>query len=527
MKNKKAPPELISLSHCSIKLGDHWALHDVSFALNAGERWVLFGENGAGKSVLLKLLRGEMWPTPTGDERRQYCFNSEISNQPVGSKHHIGLLMPERQDKYVRYDWNHTVTQAVTTGLFDEDIPRSVPNKVQQQRVMRLVKQCKLWSLRDRGFLTLSYGQRRRVLLARVLVSQPAVLLLDEVFNGLDAMQRRFLMRLLKARNARTWITAVHSSADIPDNATHIARLHQGKLVEAGVLTRARRKQLKLQLAESMELVTTRLKKKSPVRPEPVEGFLHSEKGMLPPSDDLRAQHERRLDNNIVAPEPLITLSNIEIYRDYRPVLKKFDWTINRGELWAIMGANGSGKSSLLMMLYGDLHPALGGRITRAGHPKGTPIAKWKKRVGWVSPELQADHFHAGTLENVVASGRYSSVGLNDAITASDRNIAHAGLALVGLEGFQHRGVREVSYGQLRLALLARSLVNQPELLLLDEPFTGLDTRWRGLMQRALENVVAAGTQVIMAVHQKDDLIPSINRQLKIERGGRVVIRSF
>ena len=191
------------------------------------------------------------------------------------------------------------------------------------------------------------------------------------------------------------------------------------------------------------------------------------------------------------------------------------------------MGANGSGKTSLLMMLYGDLHPALGGVIVRAGHPKGTPIAKWKKRVGWVSPELQADHFHAGTLEQVVASGRYSSVGLNDAITQSDRNIARAGLALVGLDGYQLRGVREVSYGQMRLALLARALVNQPELLLLDEPFTGLDTRWRGLMQHALESVIATGTQVIMAVHQKADLIPSINMTLKIERGGSVVMKGL
>jgi len=228
-----------------------------------------------------------------------------------------------------------------------------------------------------------------------------------------------------------------------------------------------------------------------------------------------------------VSTKPLIVLRDVELYRDYRPVLKKFDWTIHRDEQWVIMGANGSGKSTLLMMLYGDLHPKLGGVIERAGHPNGTPIATWKKRVGFVSPELQADHFHAGTLEQVVASGRYSSVGLNDSITPSDRKIARAGLALVGLDGLQDRGVREVSYGQMRLALLARALVNQPELLLLDEPFTGLDMRWRALMQRALENVVATGTQVVMAVHQKADFIPSINRLLKIERGGKVVVKDM
>ena len=508
---------LISLAHCSVKLGNHWALNDVSFALHSGERWVLLGENGAGKSVLLKILRGDMWPTPTGREQRQYCFNNKSGSQPVGIKHRIALLTPERQDKYVRYDWNLTVAQVVTTGLFDEDIPLSKPNLLQRRRVDQLLKRCKLWSLRNRSFLTLSYGQRRRTLLARALALKSDALLLDEVFNGLDSVQRNFLRKILSGRDCRTWMTAVHSSADIPANATHFVRLSAGRISEQGRLTASVRKQLR-----DEELAMQRT-----VKPGKQSRLQKNKPFILSRSKDSnkdygvirRAHHEWDMPRR-----QFISLRDIELYRDYRPVLKKFDWTIYRNEHWVIMGANGSGKSTLLMMLYGDLHPRLGGSIERAGHPKGTPIASWKKRVGWVSPELQADHFHAGTLEQVVASGRYSSVGLNEAITASDRKIARAGLALVGLDGFEDRGVREVSYGQMRLALLARALVNQPELLLLDEPFTGLDTRWRSLMQRALENVIATGAQVIMAVHQKADFIPSINRILKIEKGGRVVL---
>jgi len=507
---------LIALKHCSVRLGDHWALRDISFELHQNERWVLLGENGAGKSVLMKLLRGDMWPTPTGNDQRLYCFDGKSQSQPLGLKQRIGLLTPESQDKYVRYNWNLIVAQVVMTGLFDEDIPLSNPTTTQRRQVDQWLRRCKLWSLRNRSFLTLSYGQRRRTLLARTLVSKPEVLLLDEVFNGLDATQHSFLMKELLGKACRTWITAAHSFVDIPSNATHFLRLSNGQVVEQGKLTSARRKQLKMDEATSS--VVARIREKVSVRPKFVEGTPHSEKRTL-----RRAQHERG-SNNRLAVAPFISLQEIELYRDYRVVLKKFDWTIHRDEHWAIMGANGSGKTTLLMMLYGDLHPALGGKIRRAGHPVGTPIANWKKRVGWVSPELQADHFHAGTLENVVASGRYSSVGLNDAITASDRNIARAGLALVGLDGLQDRGVREVSYGQLRLALLARALVNQPELLLLDEPFTGLDTRWCALMQHALEKVIASGTQVIMAVHQKADLIPSINRMLKIERGGKVTM---
>ncbi len=503
--SKTPDPSLISLSHCSVKLGEHWALRDISFELRANQRWVLLGNNGAGKSVFLKLLRGDMWPTP-GKELRRYYFDGEFSDQPLGVKQHIALLTPERQDKYVRHDWNLRVTQVVTTGLFDENIPLTNATAKQQQQIERILKRCKLWSLRSRHFLSLSYGQRRRVLLARMLVSKPAILLLDEVFNGLDATQRTFLMHILQRE--KTWIVAAHSLNDIPTNATHIVCLQQGKLIEADVLTRARSKQLKSQLAESIKPVAMNLKNKTSI---------HFERG--PNKKQVKA-------------EALITLSNIQLYRDYRPVLREFDWTLHRNEHWAIIGTNGSGKSSLLMTLYGDLHPALGGNITRAGHSKGTPISKWKKRVALVSPELQAAHFQVGqvdtnTLEYIVASGRHASIGLTESISNAERRRAHQWLAFFNLQHLAQRKVREVSYGQLHLALLARAMVNQPELLLLDEPFTGLDPQWRAFMKEVIARLIDAGTQVVMAVHQQEDLLPKITNMLKIERGGKVMIREL
>jgi molybdate transport system ATP-binding protein len=207
---------LIALENCSVKFGEHLALQDVSFALRAGERWVLIGANGSGKSVLLKLLRGDVWPTPLPQEppaRRRYCFSGETlgetHTEPLQDKHLIAYLAPERQDKYVRYDWNLRVTQVVTTGLFDEDIPLTKPTAAQQVRVQRMLKRLRLWSLRERRVLTLSYGQRRRVLLARMLVAQPQVLLLDEVFNGVDATTRSQLHKLLEhPRQQGTWVLA-------------------------------------------------------------------------------------------------------------------------------------------------------------------------------------------------------------------------------------------------------------------------------------------------------------------------------
>ena len=218
---------------------------------------------------------------------------------------------------------------------------------------------------------------------------------------------------------------------------------------------------------------------------------------------------------------PLIRLTNVTLYRDYRPVIRNLNWTLDKDEHWAIMGPNGSGKSTLLSLLYGDLHPALGGSIERAGAPFGTRIEEWKQRVGWVSPELQADHYGAKSIEEIVISGRYSSVGLNEAPTRGDRAAARRWLKFFELDALAARGPRAVSYGQMRLALFARAMINDPELLLLDEPCTGLDAEIREQVLAVLQRLAVSGTQIVMAVHDPEDIVPAVENVLEIQRGGR------
>jgi len=494
MSDKQA---LIVLEQCSVKLGEHAALQDVSFTLHAGQRWVLMGANGSGKSVLLKLLRGDYWPTPTGRERRVYGLSDELRTEPAQDKQLIAYLAPERQDKYVRYNWNLSVAQVVTTGLFDEDIPLTKPTAAQQGRVQAMLKRLRLWSLRSRSILSLSYGQRRRVLLARLLIAKPRVLLLDEVFNGIDAVTRTQLQRILQdSRQARTWILAAHSAQDIPDNATHLAHLVHGQLVYAGPIKRAQIQALRRDAIQRHRAAKRRVKTAT-----------------LPPVTAHQSPY-------------LIKLQDVELYRDYRRVLTQVNWTVNQGEHWAIVGPNGSGKSSLLLLLYGDLHPALGGTIQRAGMQRGVPISLWKARVGYVSPELQADHFAAGTIEQIVASGRHASVGLNEKFTAADRRAASPWLKFFGIEALAERGPRQVSYGQMRLALLARAMVTRPQLLLLDEPFTGLDPDMHAYVMATLERVAANGTQIIMAVHDAADVLPVVRQVLRIGRNGVISLEA-
>lgn len=215
----------------------------------------------------------------------------------------------------------------------------------------------------------------------------------------------------------------------------------------------------------------------------------------------------------------LVRISNAAIFRDYRPVIRDLNWTLHSGEHWAVLGANGAGKSTLLSMIYGDLHPALGGTIERAGVATGERIENWKRRVAWVSPELQADHFAAHSIEEIVISGRYASVGLNWPATAADKRIARRWLEFFGIAALRDRGPRSVSYGQMRLALFARAMVNEPELLLLDEPCTGLDGDVREHVLHEIEKLARGGTQIVMAVHDPEDIVPAVRNVLRIKAG--------
>ncbi len=480
----------VTLHAVGVRRGRRWVLREVSLSLRAGERWALLGANGAGKTQLLKLIATEIWPTPTGEARRVYRRGRRTLTE-LEAKPRLAYVGAELQEKYARHGWNLPVRDVVATGLQRTDLLLAPVTPAERRRVGAGLRACGIAGLADRRFLSLSYGEKRLTLLARALVQDPDWLLLDEVHNGLDAAHRRKLDAALEAarRRGQAWVVAAHRAADVPPGTGRLIALADGRVRSAGRLRPADLARLERLAGEARPARPVRVRRAAP---RPVEAGPRGARARL------------------------VRLRGVDLYVDYRPVLRGLDWELRAGEHWAVFGANGAGKSSLLKLLYGDLAPAQGGVIERAGLPRGANIEAWKRTVGFVSPELQSDYAIDVSVLELVASGRHASIGLVDPLTAPDRRAAARWLDFFGLRAVAGSRPRELSYGELRRALIARALAADARLLLLDEPFTGLDPRQRLAMKRLLERLMRRGITVVIAVHHPEDLPRGMRRGLHL-----------
>jgi molybdate transport system ATP-binding protein len=483
----------VLLKHVDLHRAGRKVLADINWRIRPGERWLLAGPNGAGKTQFLKLVAGIVWPTPRARTVRQYLWQGERSDVPQLTKEEIVYLGAERQDKYERYGWNTSAQRIVGTGIYRSDIPLDVLTPSDRRRIHTVLKRLGVAHLARRPLLSLSYGERRVILLARALISRPKLLLLDEVLNGLDEANRRRISRWLQRQKGRLpWVFATHHMGEVPASVTHALLLEQGRIAYAGRVGAA-------PIARVIGGAALRHTRRSSSLP-----------GLV---------GRRRVGRRAGRRPMLVRLTGASVYLDERRVLADISLTVRAGEFWLVHGPNGSGKTTLLRTLYGDHGIATGGRVERAGIIAGTPLERFRKKVGLVAPHLQADYPRDLRVSEVVQSGRHASIGLNDRPNAADRRAAQRALKRFGLAAFAGRKLRELSYGQSRRVLFARAFVNEPRLLLLDEPFAGIDAATRkALLTRVLE-AHRRGTAVVVSAHATYEWRGVATHAIELARG--------
>jgi iron complex transport system ATP-binding protein len=220
---------------------------------------------------------------------------------------------------------------------------------------------------------------------------------------------------------------------------------------------------------------------------------------------------------------PVIQISQLRVERDAL-ILDAIDWTVARGEHWAILGANGSGKTSLLSTLTGYM-PLTAGAISVLGETYGrTDWRDLRKRIGIVSSSVhQLMAGHENTLETII-SGRHAMIGMWGETGADERAEALRIMRQVEVMVLRDRPWRVLSQGERQRVLIGRALMARPQLLILDEPCAGLDPVAREHFLQFIERLAhrRGAPTLVLVTHHVEEVMPAFSHALVL-KGGRVL----
>ena len=337
----------------------------------------------------------------------------------------------------------------------------------------------RLQALWERGYRQLSTGEARKVLLLEAVLSAPSLLILDEPFDGLD-------------RAACAELTQAIIGA-----AAHLPVLVVGTFGP---------RELPFPLDALSEVVVVSARQLS-FRGSPEAFLLHAESGSAqrsPPPVELGSWHASNLEPGV----PLVRLRGGTVRYGDLVVFEGLEFSVAPGQHTLIEGPNGSGKSSLLEMITGDHPQAYANDLHLFGRRRGSGESVWdiKRHVGLVSSRLHRDYRVGGSVEEVLLSGLYDSIGVYQKPERSHQARARAWLAWLDMGLSPDSAFQALSFGQQRLVLIARAAIKLPPLAVLDEPTSGLDADNRA---RALDLVASLCVQqtstVLMVTHRADE----------------------
>ena len=381
--------------------------------------------------------------------------------------------------------------------------------------------------LLNRKINQLSNGESKKLLIMLSFIKNPYLIILDQAFTGLDEENRTLVYKLLSAlRNQGIKIILICRSEEMPDSVTHILEIKDGK-----TQSYSRLEYLQQQLEKSILL--KRQQSKQPNSQEQQQ----SEK----PSSQEQQQLEKpssplQIDSRLINPPALdfehftmvedftlaVVMKNVHIAYGTVQILKNINWEIKKGERWVLTGPNGSGKSTLLSLINGDHPQAYAQNLVLFDRERGSGESIWdiKKKIGFLSPEIQIFFPQDQSTLKTILSGLSDTMGLFR--KASPEEIATADQLMQRLQISNLREIvfRQLSTGEKRLVLLARSLIKNPPLLILDEPCQGLDDSHRHQFIRLVDEICSeAGKTLIYVSHYREDFPACAKLEFSLPEG--------
>ncbi|WP_073601847.1 ATP-binding cassette domain-containing protein [Vibrio aerogenes] len=342
-----------------------------------------------------------------------------------------------------------------------------------------------LSDLRHRGFRQLSTGETRRLMLARALACHPDLLVLHEPCSGLDVFHRSQLKALLEQLSSHLQLIVITSrQEELPDCTTHIAVFDDTRLTQTMSYRQWCEHPVSAQLTA---LSASRL--------------------------DSWLELSRHVSEAQDFPQTRVRLNQVSVEYTDGVIFRDLSWTIQAKQHWQIRGPNGCGKSSLLGLIMGDHPQCYANDIEVLGFKRGSGESIWdiKRHIGIVSSALHLQYRVSCTVLEVLLSGFFDSIGLYDSPSRQQLETARAWLSALKMSDYEQLGFQQVDYGQQRLLLIVRALIKRPALLILDEPYQGLDYLNRQLVMTVLEMLAETDmTQLLYVSHYDEDSLNAI-----------------
>ncbi len=217
----------------------------------------------------------------------------------------------------------------------------------------------------------------------------------------------------------------------------------------------------------------------------------------------------------------IVNITDASVKRDSAFILKNINWTVKPGEHWAIIGLNGSGKTSLLKLINGYIFPSTG-EVTVLGKKFGEyDFRELRKSIGWVSSSLQEVLYANETVEEVVISGTYASIGLYEKPDDEDYDKAGDLIEQFDCADLRKQRYFTLSQGEKQKVVLARALMSSPKLLILDEPCTGLDIFAREKFLSLIEDLgsMPDSPSMLYVSHHIEEILPVFTHALLLKTG--------
>ena len=476
----------------------------VDFVFGAGEHIAVFGRNGAGKTKLVEIILGRH---PVKKGIIEYAFPSPVR-------------------KYVSENVKYLAFKDCYGGETEQ-------NYYLQQR-------WNSWDVDDERIL-LSSGELRKHSLSKVLGTEPCLLILDNPFVGLDAASRLVLGEQLRAiaQGGKTSLMLVLSREDeIPPFMTHVVEVKDEVvlpkkrladwLAERGTETCG--KEQECSSTESCRTVKTCSPGQDCGSGQSCGSAEACGPGQAISTGDAHCNADspssengpsaRRATDDPASSTEIVRLNKVTIRYGERTILKDLDWVVRKGEHWSLTGPNGSGKSTLLGLVCADNPQSYACDISLFGRKRGSGESIWdiKKHIGYVSPELHRSFKRDITAERIVANGLRDFHGLFTKANEEEIRTARKCLERFGAGHLAGTSFLNMSSGEQRIVLLARAFVKNADLLILDEPFHGLDDEnvrmVRGIIEEYCQN---PDNTLLMVTHRMEELPSCIDHNLTLK----------